>query len=74
MLPCSTPFCTSANKALYLSLQTQLAWEKIIMNMQGIRDDQVTMDYTRTVKRNPKEGFKQIFGDQSCYNVLKLCI
>ena len=51
-----------SNKALHLFLQTSLSWEKIMMNMQGIRDDQVNKD--KDIGRKNNVGFRQIFGDQ----------
>ena len=54
-----------SDKALHLFLQTSLSWEKIMMNMEGVRDDQVTRDYIKDTRGNRKSGFKQIFGDQA---------
>ena len=50
-----------SNKALHLFLQTSLSWEKIMMNMEGVRDDQVNKD-KETRKKNIM-GIRQIFGD-----------
>jgi len=62
-----------SNKALHLFLQTSLSWEKIIMNMEGIRDDQVNKE-EETRKKNIT-GIRQIFGDQdSCHNSHKQAV
>ena len=54
-----------SNKALHLFLQTSLSWEKIMMNMEGIRDDQVNKD--KEIRKKNSFWFRQILGDQISY-------
>ena len=52
-----------SNKAVHLFLQTQLSLEKIKLNIEGLRDDDVPSFPLVDKRNNSKNGFSQIFGD-----------
>ena len=52
-----------SSKALHLFLQTGLSLEKIRLNIQGLRDDDVPTYPLVDKRNNSRNGFLQIFGD-----------
>ena len=57
-----------SNKALHLYLQSRLSMEKIKLNVDGKRDDDVALavtDIIRDERNIAREGFGVLFGDGS---------
>lgn len=57
-----------SNKALHLYLQSRLSMEKIKLNVDGKRDDDVALavtDIIRDERNIAREGFGVLFGDAS---------
>ena len=52
-----------SNKAVHLFLQTNLTLEKIRLNIEGVRDDDVPQFPIVDKRDNSKNGFSEIFGD-----------
>ena len=52
-----------SSKALHLFLQTGLSIQKISLNIQGLRDDDVPSFPLVDKRNNSRNGFSQIFGD-----------
>ena len=52
-----------SSKALHLFLQTGLTIEKIRLNIQGLRDDDVPTFPLVDKRNNSRNGFSEIFGD-----------
>ena len=58
----STPEYLS-NKAVHLFLQTGLSVDKIRLNIEGLRDDDVPAFPIVDKRTNSRNGFSEIFGD-----------
>jgi len=52
-----------SSKALHLFLQTGLSIQRISLNIQGLRDDDVPSYPLVDKRNNSRNGFSQIFGD-----------
>eukprot|EP00092_Neocalanus_flemingeri_P028516 GFUD01030968.1.p1 GENE.GFUD01030968.1~~GFUD01030968.1.p1 ORF type:complete len:213 (-),score=51.33 GFUD01030968.1:127-765(-) len=52
-----------SNKALHLFLQTTLSLERIQLNLDGVRDDDVPKNPLEDRRSNSKNGFNMIFGE-----------
>ena len=52
-----------SNKVLHLFLQTNLTLEKIKLNIDGLRDDDVPQFPLEDKRDNSRNGFSEIFGD-----------